>query len=144
MADTNDTKDQAKEGAKQAAPAKPVKVYCKLPHGIRYNMPDGRTVRLIGMYGDERSDLQVTDMPGRYAVMGHGVSTVDAEDWAWIVEKHGKSAAHVNGFIFAAKDERSGESEAREKEDEKTGFEGYDPSQHPEDKSKDGTAKAAA
>lgn len=136
MAETNETK--------QAAPAKPVKVYCKLPHGIRYNMPDGRTVRLVGMYGDERSDLQVTDMPGRHAVMGHGVTPVDAEDWAWIVEKHGKSAAHVNGFIFAAKDEKSGDAEAREKEREKTGFEGYDPTKHPEDKSKDGTGAGSA
>lgn len=132
MAETQETKA-----------AKPVKVYCKLPHGIRYTMPDGREVRLIGMYGDERSELQVTDMPGRYAVMGFGVTTVDADDWEQIVKDHGKSAAHVNGFIFAAKDDKSGESQAREAEGEKTGFEGYNPNAHPEDKSADGTAKAA-
>lgn len=139
MAEKNETNE-----SKQAAPAKPVRVFCKLPHGIRYVMPDGREVRLVGMYGDERSDLQVTDMPGRHAVMGFGVTLVNAEDWEQIVKDHGKSAAHVNGFIFASKDEKSGESEAREKEDEKTGFEGYDPSKHPEDKSPDGTAKAPA
>lgn len=121
--------------------SKPVKVYCKLPHGIRYPMPDGRQVRLIGMYGDERSELQVTDLPGRGSVAGFGVSTVDADDWEQIVKDHGKSAAHINGFVFAAKDEKSGAAEASEKEDERTGFEGYDPTIHPEDKSPDGTPK---
>lgn len=131
------------EETQEKKASKPVKVYCKLPHGIRYPMPDGRVVRLVGMYGDERSDLQVTDMPGRHAVMGFGVTPVDADDWEQIVKDHGKSAAHVNGFIFAAKDEKSGESQAREAENEKTGFEGYDSTQHPEDKSPDGTAKEA-
>ena len=123
--------------------AKPVKVYCKLPHGIRYVMPGGREVRLIGMYGDERSDLQVTDMPGRNSVMGFGVTTVDADDWEQIVKDHGESAAHVNGFIFAAKDDKSGEAQAREGEDEKTGFEGYDPNANREDKTVDGTKSGA-
>lgn len=118
---------------------KSVKVFCKLPHGIRYPMPDGRTVRLVGMYGDERSDLQVTDMPGRHAVMGHGVTIVASEDWDWITKSHGESLAHKNGFIFAAKDDRSGESQAREMVGEKTGFEGYNPADHKEDKSADGT-----
>lgn len=130
--------------ANETKMSKPVKIYCKLPHGIRYVMPDGREVRLIGMYGDQRSDLQVTDMPGRHAVMGHGVTPVDAEDWDWIVKNHGDSLAHKNGFIFAAKDEKSGEAQAREQEREKTGFEGYDPSKHPEDKSPDGSAKGDA
>ncbi|AVA33009.1 hypothetical protein [Cupriavidus metallidurans] len=130
--------------AQETKAAKPVKVYCKLPHGIRYTLPDGREVRLVGMYGDERSDLQVTDMPGRHAVMGHGVTTVEADDWEQIVKDHGKSAAHVNGFIFAAKDDKSGDAQARETEGEKTGFEGYDPNAHPEDKSSDGTMKKAA
>lgn len=132
MAETQETKT-----------AKPVKVYCKLPHGIRYTMPDGREVRLIGMYGDERSDLQVTDMPGRNSVMGFGVTTVDADDWEQIVKDHGKSAAHVNGFIFAAKDDKSGEAQAREGEDEKTGFEGYDPNANREDKTVDDTKSGA-
>ena len=132
MAETQETKA-----------AKPVKVYCKLPHGIRYTMPDGREVRLVGMYGDERSDLQVTDMPGRNSVMGFGVTTVDADDWEQIVKDHGKSAAHVNGFIFAAKDDKSGEAQAREGEDEKTGFEGYDPNANREDKTVDGTKSGA-
>ena len=129
--------------AQETKAAKPVKVYCKLPNGIRYVMPDGREVRLVGMYGDERSELQVTDMPGRHAVMGFGVTTVDGDDWEQIVKDHGKSAAHVNEFIFAAKDDKSGEAQAREGEDEKTGFEGYDPNANREDKTVDGTKTGA-
>lgn len=135
------------QDSKQTPPAesavkkvsKPVKVFCKLPSGIKYDLPDGRRVRFVGMYGDQRSDLQVSGLPGLQSVMGFGVTTIEADDWAQIVKDHGKSLAHVNGLIFAAKDDRSGLSEAREKEGEKTGLEPYDPSKHPEDKSADGT-----
>ncbi|CAG9259641.1 conserved hypothetical protein [Burkholderia diffusa] len=119
--------------------AKPVKVFCKLPHGIVYNLPDDRSVRLVGMYGDERSDLQVAGMPGRDSIAGHGVTLVDADDWEQIVKDHGKSAAHKNGFVFAAKDDKSGEAQAREQEGARTGFEPYDPSANREDKTVDGT-----
>ncbi|KWE25711.1 hypothetical protein [Burkholderia territorii] len=123
--------------------SKPVKVYCKLPHGIVYNLPGDRSVRLIGMYGDERSDLQVAGMPGRDSVAGHGVTLVDADDWEQIVKDHGKSAAHMNGFVFAAKDDKSGEAQAREQEGARTGFEPYDPSANREDKTVDGTKTGA-
>ncbi|MDR8102455.1 hypothetical protein KPB04_12025 [Burkholderia cenocepacia] len=123
--------------------AKPVKVFCKLPHGIVYNLPGDRSVRLVGMYGDERSDLQVAGMPGRDSVAGHGVTLVDADDWEQIVKDHGKSAAHKNGFVFAAKDDKSGESQAREQEGARTGFEPYDPSANREDKTVDGTKSGA-
>jgi hypothetical protein len=124
--------------------SKPVKVYCKLPSGIQYDLPDGRRIRFVGMYGDVRSPLQVSGMPGRDSVMGFGVTMVDSDDWEQIVKDHGKSLAHVNALIFAAKDDKSGTSEAREKEGEKSGFEPYDPAAHPEDKSPDGTKKDAA
>lgn len=123
--------------------AKPVKVFCKLPHGIVYNLPGDRSVRLVGMYGDERSDLQVAGMPGRDSVAGHGVTPVDADDWEQIVKDHGKSAAHKNGFVFAAKDDKSGESQAREQEGERTGFEPYNPNANHEDKTVDGTKTGA-
>lgn len=123
--------------------AKPVKVFCKLPHGIVYTLPDDRTVRLVGMYGDERSDLQVAGMPGRDSVAGHGVTLVDADDWEQIVKDHGKSAAHKNGFVFAAKDDKSGEAQAREQESGRTGFEPYNPNANPEDNTVDGTKTGA-
>lgn len=123
--------------------SKPVKVYCKLPNGIQYILPDGRRVRLVGMYGDERSPLQVSGLQGRDAVFGFGVTMVDADDWAQIVKDHGKSVAHVNELIFAAKDDKSGTSQARNNETEKTGLESYDPQAHPEDKSTDGLKNGA-
>jgi len=129
--------------AQETKTAKPVKVYCKLPHGIVYNLPGDRAVRLVGMYGDERSDLQVAGMPGRDSVAGHGVTLVDADDWDQIVKDHGKSAAHKNGFVFAAKDDKSGEAQAREQEKALTGFEPYNPNANPEDKTVDGTETGA-
>lgn len=132
------------EATQEKKVSKPVKVYCKLPNGIRYDLPDGRRVRLVGMYGDERSPLQVSGLQGRDAILGFGVTMVEAEDWEQIVKDHGKSDAHVNGLIFAAKDDKSGISEAREKEGEKTGLEPYDPQAHPEDKTTDGTKNGKA
>lgn len=123
--------------------AKPVKVFCKLPHGIVYNLPGDRSVRLVGMYGDERSDLQVAGMPGRDSIAGHGVTLIDADDWEQIVKDHGASAAHKNGFVFAAKDDKSGEAHAREQEGQRTGFEPYDPTANREDKTVDGTKSGA-
>ncbi|WP_186181709.1 hypothetical protein [Burkholderia gladioli] len=119
--------------------SKPVKVYCKLPHGIAYQMPDGRTVTLVGFYGARRADGSPSGVPGTDTFLGFGVTTVDAEDWAKIVELHGKSAAHVNGFVFAEKDDKSSEAKARENETEKTGFEPYDPNAAREDRTVDGT-----
>ncbi|MCS6515157.1 hypothetical protein, partial [Burkholderia thailandensis] len=78
--------------------AKPVKVFCKLPHGIVYTLPGDRTVRLVGTYGDERSDLQVAGMPGRDSVAVHGVTLVDADDWEQIVKHPGNAAAHQDCF----------------------------------------------
>ncbi|QTD90822.1 hypothetical protein [Burkholderia anthina] len=127
----------------EAKASKPVKVYCKLPHGIVYNLPGDRSVRLVGMYGDERSDLQVAGMPGRDSVVGHGVTLVEADDWEQIVKDHGTSAAHKNRFVFAAKDDKSGEAQAREQEGQRTGFEPYNPNANPEDKTVDGTKAGA-
>ncbi|WP_257803353.1 hypothetical protein [Burkholderia glumae] len=118
---------------------KPVKVYCKLPHGIAYQMPDGRTVTLVGFYGARRVDGTPSGVPGTDTFLGFGMTMIEAEDWAKIVELHGKSAAHVNGFVFAEKDDKSSESKAREIENEKTGFESYDPNAAREDRTVDGT-----
>ncbi|EIF30960.1 hypothetical protein BCh11DRAFT_06472 [Burkholderia sp. Ch1-1] len=141
MPETNDT--QVKQPAeKKPAPSAPsaapatsgetVTVYCKLPHGIRYNLPSGEELRFVGALGDERSQLQVSGLAGRDSVAGFGVTkNVSVEAWAWVVEKYGKDAAHRNGLIFAHEKEKSGSAEAKEKADEKTGFEPIDPSKDP-------------
>lgn len=141
MPETNDTQDK-QSPEKKAAPAAPaaapatsgktVTVYCKLPHGIRYNLPSGEELRIVGALGDERSQLQVAGLPGADSVAGFGVTrNVSAEAWAWVVEKYGKDAAHRNELIFAQEKEKSGNAEAEEKADEKTGFEPIDPSKDP-------------
>jgi hypothetical protein len=121
---------------------KTVTVFCKLPHGIIYELRNGKTVRLNGMYGNERSPLQVSGLAGRDSVAGFGVTrNVDAEAWDEIVKDHGLSAAHGNGLVFAKSDEKSGNSAAKERTAEKTGFEPYDPAKHPEDKDKSPVAE---
>jgi hypothetical protein len=118
-------------------------VYCKLPHGIVYDLRNGKKVKLVGMYGTARSPLQVSGLAGRDSVAGFGVTReVSAAAWEEIVEDHGLSAAHENGLIFAKSDEKSGAAAAAERQKEKTGFEPYDPNAHPEDKTVDGTRKA--
>lgn len=139
MPETNDT--QVNKATDKAADRKPsaaatsgatVTVYCKLPHGIRYNLPNGEELRLVGALGDERSQLQVSGLPGRDSVAGFGVTkNVSAEAWEWVVGKYGKDTAHRNGLIFAQEKEKSGNAEASEKADEKTGFEPIDPSKDP-------------
>ncbi|WP_042295875.1 hypothetical protein [Paraburkholderia bannensis] len=121
-------------GSKKTTQGNTITVYCKLPHGIRYNLPDGSTLRLIGSLGEERSPLQVSGMPGRDSVAGFGVTkNVDPAAWAWVVDNHGDSVAHKNKLIFAQEvnDADSGAAEASEKSGEATGFEPIDPSKDP-------------
>jgi hypothetical protein len=141
MSDLNQNPPEQKKAEKSEKASGTVTVYCKLPHGIIYDLPNGKRVRLVGMYGDTRSPLQVSGLAGRDAVMGFGVTrNVDAADWEKIVEDHGDSLSHANGLIFAKADEKSGTAAARERQKEKSGFEPYDPNAHPEDKTTDGTA----
>ncbi|AMM14238.1 hypothetical protein AX768_09165 [Burkholderia sp. PAMC 28687] len=142
MAETNPNPNAPAVAAPKKASGT-VTVYCKLPHGIVYDLRNGKKVKLVGMYGLERSPLQVSGLAGRDSVAGFGVTRgVDAAAWEEIVEDHGLSAAHENGLIFAKSDEKSGAAAAAEREKEKTGFEAYDPDAHPEDKTVDGTRKA--
>ncbi len=139
MPETNEKQPTDKKPAAAAAPTaapatsgETVTVYCKLPHGIRYNLPSCEELRIVGALGDERSQLQVSGLAGRDSIAGFGVTkNVRAEAWEWVVEKYGKDAAHRNGLIFAHEKEKSGSAEAKEKADEKTGFEPIDPSKDP-------------
>lgn len=145
MSDINATQSAEKPTAGKKV-SKPITVYCKLPHGIRYPLPDGSELRLVGALGNERSPLQVSGMPGRDSVAGFGVTrNVNADAWAWVVENHGDSLAHKNGLVFSkdAGDEKSGAAEAKEKSKEITGFEPIDPAKDPNN-DKDANARNLA
>lgn len=139
MPETNDTQEKQpadKSAEKKPAPAAAsgatVTVYCKLPHGIRYNLPDGDVLRIVGALGADRSKLLVSTAAGPDSFAGFGVTpNVSAEAWAWVTEKYGKDAAHRNGMIFAHEKAKDGQAEAKEKTAEKTGFEPIDPSKDP-------------
>lgn len=142
----NDKPAADKPAGKKATVGKTLTVYCKLPHGIRYALPDGSELKLVGMLGDERSPLQVSGMPGRDSVAGFGVTrNVDPDAWAWVVENHGDSLAHKNELIFVkdSGDEKSGTAEAKEKSGEVTGFEPIDPAKDPNN-DKDANARNLA
>lgn len=86
-------------------------VYCKLPCGYSFPMPDGRKIFLNGSNHKE-------DIPnGRsLAIVGYGRTEVAIEDWEWISNRY--SALRVfsedNPIIFVAEDRSSGDEMARE------------------------------
>lgn len=148
MTDATQPNDAEKKpaGSNKVTQGNTLTVFCKLPHGIRYTLPNGEELRIVGALGDERSPLQVSGMPGRDSVAGFGVTrNVDPDAWAWIVEQHGDSLAHKNELIFAkdANDQKSAIAEAKEKTDEKTGFEPIDPAKDPNN-DKDANARNLA
>ncbi|CAM2143793.1 conserved protein of unknown function [Pararobbsia alpina] len=125
----------------------PVNVFCKLPHGIKYVLRNGTVVEFTGTYGQDRlsRDFKNGELAGDI-VAGFGVTrNIDGAVWAEIVEGHGKSVAHKNGLIFAtpAADARSGASQAKEKERERTGFEPIDPTKDPMRDADQGSRAAA-
>lgn len=99
--------------------ASTVIVMCKLPTGIILDMPnpDGgpdRTVRLNGANHPE-------------AVLGAGLTYVDAEFWAAWRERNKGFDPLETGAIWAAEREGDAKAQAKEMKGHKTGFEGLDP-----------------
>ena len=88
-----------------------VVVYCNLPNGITYKLPDGRTVTFEG-YPVSR----LVSADGRALAAGKfGVTrNVSVADWEWIVATYGSTALFQNGLIFAEPDEASGAAHAQE------------------------------
>ena len=90
-----------------------VVVGCKLPNGllIKHN---GKEVLLNGLNSSE-------------IIGGHGITRVEKDLWeSWYLDNL-DFAPVKNGFIFANNNEKSTAAEAREKENELTGFEGINP-----------------
>ena len=83
-------------------------IYCKLPCGYSFPMPDGRKVVLNGSnHKDGETSL---------TIVGYGRTEVAIEDWEWIAEKYAalKVFNEDNPIIFAAEDTESGDAMARE------------------------------
>lgn len=96
---------------KKSTSAGTVVVYCNLPSGITYKLPDGRTVTFEG-YPVSR----LVSADGRALAAGKfGVTRdVSVADWEWIAAAYAGTALFQNGLIFAEPDEASGAAHAKE------------------------------
>lgn len=109
-----------------------VTVGCRLPAGV--NLPalkkGGDIVSLNGSYR-HRSFNEAT---GLIAPWAYGVTQVDADYWEAFKAQYADWQPLKSGVIFEAKTAKAAESEARERQDEKTGFERIDPDALAKDK----------
>ena len=89
-------------------------IYCKLPCGYSFPMPDGRKVVLNGSNHHEKNPDGTNGRP--LTIVGYGRTEVAIADWEWIAEKYAalKVFSEDNPIIFAAEDTESGDAMARE------------------------------
>lgn len=91
-----------------------VTIGCKLPHGLIIEL-GGKSVELAGTNSSN-------------VIGGHGITEgVDKSFFdKWLSQNKGAAAVR-NGLIFAHEKANSAKAEAKEKEENKNGFEGIDP-----------------
>ena len=86
-------------------------VYCNLPCGITYTLPDGRTLTVAGYPVSRLVSADGRALPaGRFGV----TRNVAAADWEWVAATYGNTALFQNGLIFAEPDGASGMAHAKE------------------------------
>lgn len=95
--------------------AKTVSIACKLPQGLHIHLLSGAVVKLNG-----------ANSP--YNIGGIGITqNVPVEHWEAIQKQHAHALWLKNGFVFANGDGDELLEEAKDKTDEKNGFEAIDP-----------------
>jgi hypothetical protein len=91
-----------------------VTVGCKLPHGLHLDL-NGKRVTLLGTNSSA-------------VIGGHGITeNVDKEFFEKWMSLNKESAAVKAGLIFAHERAGNAQAEAKEKKENKNGFEGLDP-----------------
>lgn len=96
-------------------------VYCKIPAGMTFPLPDGRKVKLSGVPLAQLMDSQGRPLPGS----GYGKTTVAVDDWLYIRKTWGSLPAFrsANPVIFARAVGKGGEDQAVEQAGVTSGFE---------------------
>lgn len=96
-------------------------VYCKIPAGMTFPLPDGRKIKLAGLPLAQLMDSQGRPLPGS----GYGKTTVAADDWLYIRKTWGSLPAFrsANPVIFARAVGKGGDDQAVEQAGVTTGFE---------------------
>lgn len=124
--ETNNTSTQNSESAAPAVQIDKKNEYVivclKHPQGIKFNLPDNRQITIKG---------NATHLRGQKAPVlpngGFGMTTILKEDWEYIKSTFGKSMGIFKaGLIFASADATSAESQAKEQDEIKSGFEPID------------------
>lgn len=96
-------------------------VYCKIPAGMTFPLPDGRKIKLAGLPLARIMDSAGFPLPGS----GYGKTTVAADDWLYIRKTWGSLPAFKasNPVIFARAVGTAGDDQALEQASVTTGFE---------------------
>lgn len=97
-----------------------VTVACKLPSGLHIHLHD-----------DKRTVVKLHGTHSPYALMGHGMTDIPAEQWAAIEEKYAESAWLKNEVVFAMSEKESAVDKAEDRQGERAGFEPIDPNKLP-------------
>lgn len=116
---------EAAQTATQTAQAKSkptVVVALNRAIGIQFAMPDGRKVLINGNAAHLRGKEK-----GVLPVGGFGLTTIAADDWAYIKKTYGRMEIFENGLIFAAERKADAAAEAAEKANLRHGLEPVDP-----------------
>lgn len=103
-----------------------VVVYCNLPQGLTYTMPDGRKVTFEGYPVSRLVGADGTPVPaGKYGK----TRNVARDDWDWIYRTY-QDAPYLdpkNPLLFAANSESEGDAIARDLNSTRHGREQIDP-----------------
>lgn len=98
-----------------------VVVCLKHPQGIKFKLPNNRSVIIAG---------NATHLRGQKApvlpVGGFGMTTISTDDWQYIKKTYSTMQIFKSGLIFASSDTASAESQAKEHDEIKSGFEPID------------------
>lgn len=96
-------------------------VCLKHPQGIKFNLPNKRSIIING---------NATHLRGNRAPIlpqgGYGMTTINKDDWEYIKKTYGNMNIFKSGLIFANADAASAESQAKEYDEIKSGFEPID------------------
>ena len=96
-------------------------VFCKIPAGMSFPMPDGRRIKLAGVPLSRLMDSQGMALPES----GYGKTRLAKEDWEYIRKtwKGHPAFRPGNPVIFARAAGKAGDDQAAEQAEVKTGLE---------------------
>ena len=91
------------------------------PIGLKFPMPDGRIVEIKGN-GDSMVGKGQKGLP----IGAYGFTSINAEDWDYIVKKFGGMKIFTSGLCYATKRRSDAKEEAESRDDLRNGLEPVD------------------